>query len=138
MGSSIRHITFDCAPPYEPYDLAMFWSKVLELPIGDDDFPGDEEAAVIAPDGRPALLFVRVPDAKSAKNRVHLDLEPDGTREAEVDRVLALGATLVADQRKPNGRGWVVLADPAGNEFCVEAGAPDRAAAAATAAAESG
>ncbi|WP_439676660.1 VOC family protein [Embleya sp. MST-111070] len=128
MGSTVRHITIDCAAPHEPYDLALFWSRVLELPLGPDDFPGDPEAAVIAGDGRPMLLFVRVPDAKAGKNRVHLDLEPDTTREEELERVLALGATVVADMRKPNGRGWVVCADPAGNEFCVEASRSDRAA----------
>jgi len=54
------------------------------------------------------------------KNRVHLDLAPtERTRDEEVERLLSLGATMVDDRRLPDGRGWVVLADPEGNEFCV-------------------
>lgn len=54
-----------------------------------------------------------MPEAKSTKNRIHLDLRPEErTRDEEVERLLALGATLVADHRKPNGRGWATLADP--------------------------
>jgi hypothetical protein len=54
------------------------------------------------------------------KNRVHLDLRPaDGTREQEVERILALGASQLADHRRPDGSGWITLADPEGNEFCI-------------------
>ena len=61
-----------------------------------------------------------LPDGKQVKNRVHLDLRPvDRTREEEVGRVLALGATQLADHRRPDGRGWITLADPEGNEFCI-------------------
>ena len=61
-----------------------------------------------------------MPDSKRVKNRLHLDLRPvDGTREQEVERLLALGATQVADYRRPDGGGWVTLADPEGNEFCI-------------------
>jgi Glyoxalase-like domain len=59
---------------------------------------------------------------------VHLDLQSDTTRDEEVDRLIGVGATLVDDQRKPDGRGWVVLADPEGNEFCVERSAVEMAA----------
>jgi Glyoxalase-like domain len=76
------------------------------------------------------LLFEKLPEAKSAKNRIHLDLQPVGrTRDEEVERILALGATLVADHRRPDGTGWAVLADPEGNEFCVERSAAEKAAA---------
>jgi hypothetical protein len=62
------------------------------------------------------------------KNRLHLDLMPEThTRDEEVERLLAAGATLVSDERTPNGRGWAVLADPEGNEFCIEASAKERA-----------
>jgi predicted enzyme related to lactoylglutathione lyase len=125
----VQHITLDCAPPHEPYELARFWGQVLGHPVHPDDEPGDDEAALDVPAGQPALLFVRVPEPKSIKNRVHLDLQPDTTREQEVERVASLGATIVDDRRTPNGRGWVVLADPAGNEFCIEASAAERAAA---------
>jgi predicted enzyme related to lactoylglutathione lyase len=52
----------------------------------------------------------------------------DRTRDEEVERLLGLGATLVADHRRPDGSGWAVLADPEGNEFCVERSAAERAA----------
>jgi hypothetical protein len=69
-----------------------------------------------APDRLPGLLFVRVTEAKTVKNRLHVDFRPDD-QDVEVDRLLALGAT-----RVDIGQGetsWVVLADPEGNEFCV-------------------
>ncbi|MEU4156540.1 VOC family protein [Actinoplanes sp. NPDC026670] len=118
MSSVVNHITVDCVG--DPYDLAQFWSAVTGNPLADDDFPGDPEASVIPPSGA-RMLFVRVPDHKTMKNRVHLDLKPtDRTRDEEVTRLLALGATLVADHRRPDGTGWATLADPEGNEFCVE------------------
>lgn len=74
----------------------------------------------MAPDRSEMLLFIRVPDQKQVKNRVHLDLRPvDRTREQEVDRLIALGATLYEDHRRPDGSGWITLQDPEGNEFCV-------------------
>ncbi|WP_374983554.1 VOC family protein [Streptomyces fradiae] len=122
MSSLIRHVTVDCA---DAYRLASFWAAALEAPLADDDHPGDPEATVLAPGV--SLLFVTVPDEKTVKNRLHLDLQPqDRTREEEVDRLLALGATLVADRRRPDGTGWVVLADVEGNEFCVERGTTER------------
>ncbi|MDT0343873.1 VOC family protein [Streptomyces litchfieldiae] len=126
MTSIIRHITVDCAAPHEPYALAEFWSEVLGHPVDAIDEPGDDEVALAVPDGQPTLLFVRVPEAKTLKNRIHLDLQPNRPRDEEVARLTALGATVVDDRRKPNGRGWVVLADPAGNEFCVEVSAAER------------
>ena len=69
------------------------------------------------------LLFIEVPDGpKTSKNRLHLDLRPrEGTRDEEIERVRALGATEVSDHRGQYGpgTGWVVFADPEGNEFCV-------------------
>jgi predicted enzyme related to lactoylglutathione lyase len=70
-----------------------------------------------------------IAEGKVAKNRVHLDLQPtDRTRDEEVERLLGLGAALVADHRNPDGTGWAVLADPEGNEFCVERSHAERAA----------
>ncbi|WNI25485.1 VOC family protein [Streptomyces sp. ITFR-16] len=124
MTSHVHHVTVDCA---DAYALGSFWASVLDSSLADDDFPGDPEALVNTPGA--ALLFVTVPEPKSGKNRVHLDIQPDDrTRDEEVERLLALGATLVGDHRRPNGRGWVTLADPEGNEFCVECGARERAA----------
>ncbi|GGW58680.1 VOC family protein [Streptomyces xantholiticus] len=122
MGSLVRHITVDCA---DAYRLATFWAAVLDAEVSDEDAPGDPEALVASKGG--TLLFVTVPEQKTLKNRVHLDIVPtDRTRDEEVDRLLALGATLVADHRVPDGRGWVTLSDPEGNEFCVERGAAER------------
>ncbi|MEU4265314.1 MULTISPECIES: VOC family protein [Streptomycetaceae] len=124
MTSHVQHITVDCADAYE---LAVFWAEVLGASVSDEDEPGDPEALVETPGA--ALLFVTVPEPKRAKNRIHLDLRPeDRGRDAEVERLLALGATLVGDHRKPDGRGWATMADPEGNEFCVECGAAERAA----------
>ncbi|MFH9075165.1 VOC family protein [Streptomyces alboflavus] len=125
MTTLVRHITFDCS---DAYKLGSFWAEVLEGSISDEDSPGDPEALVSTPGG-PTLLFVTVPDEKTVKNRVHFDLQPqDRTRDEEVERVTALGATLVADHRLPDGRGWVTLADIEGNEFCVERSAGERTA----------
>ncbi|GHH52214.1 putative enzyme related to lactoylglutathione lyase [Streptomyces candidus] len=122
MSSLVRHVTLDCA---DAYQLASFWAEVLDAPLADDDFPGDPEALVNAPGV--GILFVRVAEPKTVKNRVHLDVQPqDRTRDEEVDRILALGATLVGDHRRPDGAGWVTLADPEGNEFCVERSTAER------------
>ncbi|MFE9440196.1 VOC family protein [Streptomyces sp. NPDC006602] len=121
MTSSIRHVTIDCA---DAYRLAAFWAEVLGQPVHEDDKPGDEEALI---EGA-GLLFVTVTEPKTVKNRLHLDLQPqDRTRDEEIERLLAVGATLVDDRRNADGRGWAVLADPEGNEFCVERGAAERA-----------
>ncbi|MEU9091422.1 VOC family protein [Streptomyces sp. NPDC048428] len=123
MTSHVHHVTVDCA---DAYKLATFWAEVLGSSLADDDFPGDPEAMVRTPGA--ALLFVTVPEPKSIKNRTHFDVQPDDrTRDEEVERLVALGATLVGDHRRPNGRGWVTLADPEGNEFCVECSARERA-----------
>ena len=126
MTARINHVTFDCA---DPYALAGFWSRVTgyrEDPENPNE-PGDPEGFLRAPDGQPSLLFIAVPEPKAVKNRVHLDLMPtDATRDEEVGRLLGLGAMLVADHRRPDGTGWAVLADPEGNEFCIERSAAER------------
>jgi predicted enzyme related to lactoylglutathione lyase len=122
MASLVRHITLDCA---DAYRIGTFWAAALDGTLGEDDHPGDPEALVSAPGV--ALLFITVPDAKTVKNRMHLDLQPqDRTRDEEVERMLALGATLVGDLRRADDTGWVTLADPEGNEFCVERSAAER------------
>lgn len=121
MSVKIRTITFDAGPDH--YALGGFWAELLgygDVPEN-PNHPDDPETVIIGPDGGPAILFLPVPEPKTVKNRVHLDLQPQqGTRDELVARALGLGATLVADHRKPDGRGHVQLADPAGNEFCVE------------------
>jgi predicted enzyme related to lactoylglutathione lyase len=111
MGSSVYSVTIDCA---EPSALAWFWAQVLDY---EKTFEEDDEV-VIEPRDKSgnALLFIKVPDDKKAKNRIHLDLNPTD-QAAEVERVKQLGATEVdIGQRNVP---WVVLADPEGNEFCI-------------------
>lgn len=119
MSISVRSITIDCA---DPYRLALWWCAALGVPPSPDDHPGDPEALCDLGRGQPRLLFERVAEPKSVKNRVHLDLQAGQHREAEVSRLVGLGASFLADHRRPDGTGWVVLADPDGNEFCVERG----------------
>ncbi|MFF7651455.1 VOC family protein [Streptomyces sp. NPDC007983] len=121
----VRNITFDA---HDPYALAQFWSRLTGYVMTDEDAPDDDEVLIVP--GRPGvsgLLFQRVPDDKTVKNRIHLDIQPpSGTRDEEVERLLGLGARIVDDRRTEDGMGWVVMADPEGNEFCVERGAVER------------
>ena len=115
MTCSISHVTFDA---HDAYAQAVWWSELLGGHLAADDFPGDPEAVV---EGIPTpVLFITVPEGKTVKNRAHLDIRPsERTRDEEVEWVRSLGATQVDDQRKPDGTGWVVFADPEGNEFCM-------------------
>ena len=101
----------------EPQRLASFWAAALGWTVALEE---PDEVAIEAPDDPqdrlPAMLFVRVPDVKMQKNRLHFELDPDD-QATEVRRLLALGARHVdIGQRDVS---WVVLADPEGNEFCV-------------------
>jgi predicted enzyme related to lactoylglutathione lyase len=119
MTSRISHTSFDAR---NAYAQSVFWSQVLGFAEDPDDpnEPGHEECLITSRDRSQLLLFIRVPDDKKVKNRVHLDLRPvDRTREQETERVLAPGASQIADHRRPDGSGWITLADPEGNEFCI-------------------
>ena len=112
MASRTSNFCIDAA---DPYAQTLWWAQVGP----DDGEPGMDEWGLMAPDGR-LLLFLKVPEPKAVKNRMHMCLRPtDRTREEEVDRLLGLGATMVDDRRTAPDRGWAVLADPEGNEFCV-------------------
>ena len=97
--------------------LATFWQEVL----GYHRFYEAPDEIVLTADAEgnrePGLVIVTVPEGKTVKNRLHIDLAPDD-RDAEVERLLALGATRV-DVGQTGEESWVVLADPEGNEFCV-------------------
>lgn len=133
MTSFVSHTTVDCTHPYE---LSEWWKQLLDYVDvdGDPNLPGHEECMVLDPASGHRILFIEVPEPKSVKNRLHLDLRPrSGSRDDEVERVRALGATEVSDHRGQYGpgTGWVVMADPEGNEFCIlrseaeiDAGAP--------------
>jgi len=112
MTSRIYTVTVDCA---DPARLAEFWAAVLGWQV---DPEGGEDELAVEPedDADTALLFLRVPESKAGKNRIHFDLAPDD-QDAEVARLEQLGAS-----RIDIGQGeqtWVVMADPEGNEFCV-------------------
>jgi predicted enzyme related to lactoylglutathione lyase len=117
MSSTIAAITFDCA---HATSLAWFWADVLGRTVDPEEQGAGEYFASIgrtAPDGGPVMMFIKVPEGKSAKNRVHLDLAT-ADRAAEIERVVALGATHVHD-RDEWGVSWSTLRDPEGNEFCI-------------------
>jgi hypothetical protein len=135
MSSFISHTAIDCGNAYE---LSEWWKGVLAYVDidGDPNLPGHAECMIVSPETGHKLLFIEVPEgAKNAttpadglpgpqtvKNRLHLDLRPrHGSRDDEVAALLERGATQVADRRGISGpgSGWVVLADPEGNEFCV-------------------
>lgn len=118
MALSIGNITLDCD---DVPLVARFWSAALGRPL--DDFI-DEGYASIGGDDRervePAWFFERVPEPKTAKNRLHVDfVDPDP---GAVDRLVALGASVVAAHEvAAGGHRWTVMRDPEGNEFCVAA-----------------
>jgi hypothetical protein len=139
MGRGIQ-ITFDAA---DPHTLARWWAGLLGYEVQDthdlvtqllgDGVITDDDTVRI--DGRlafadataandpagagPRFYFQRVPEEKTAKNRVHVDLPVDQDQlDAEVERVRASGATLVGFDSQPGHR-WAVLQDPEGNEFCL-------------------
>jgi hypothetical protein len=121
MPLFVHHVAVDCRNAYE---LSEWWKPVLGYTDVPDDRnePGHPECVIVDPDDRRVgLIFCEVPEGKTTKNRLHLDVRPSGdsTRDDEVHRLLGLGASQVDDRRTPDGPGWVVMADPEGNEFCV-------------------
>jgi predicted enzyme related to lactoylglutathione lyase len=109
----IFNVTFDAA---DPVALAAFWSAVVERPVTDG---ASEHFAMIDGDGAPNLLFLRVPEGKTAKNRVHLDLECDDLAAART-QLESLGATFVHEKHEYDIH-WYTFQDPEGNELCVAA-----------------
>lgn len=121
MTSFISHTTIDC---HDAYALAQWWKRALDYTDLPDDpnSPGDEECMILDPATGHKLLFIEVPDAELPEKRVHFDLRPrEGSQQQEVDYMLGIGATLVVDRRGIYGpdSGWIVMADPEGNQFCV-------------------
>ncbi|RCK71284.1 VOC family protein [Desertihabitans brevis] len=121
MTVVLSHTTIDC---HDAYTLSEWWKRVLDYSDLPDDpnAPGHEECMILDPGTGHRLLFIEVPDAELPAKRIHLDVRPrERTRDEEVDWLLAQGATEVADHRGIHGpgTGWVTLADPEGNQFCV-------------------
>ncbi|HTT89254.1 MAG TPA: VOC family protein [Acidimicrobiales bacterium] len=127
MTSWLRNITFDCR---DALALGRFWAAVLGWNVYCDDDPPVLVAPSFPPPAGPTMLFIPVPEPRTVKNRVHVDLAPaDRARDEEVARLVELGATVVEDHRDEPGEGlgWVWLADPEGNDFCVELSTAERA-----------
>lgn len=109
-----------CIDAEDPSALATFWEQALGWRR---TFANDDEVVIEPPEGSPEdgvvpdVLFLRVPEAKSVKNRLHLDLRPDD-QAAEVRRLEGLGARRISVGQGADAT-WVVLADPEDNEFCV-------------------
>ena len=117
MSLTVTEVVIDCADHGVVVD---FWAQAL----GYERRELDEQYVALVPAekavGKPPLLFQKVPEPKVVKNRVHLDFRCESMRE-EVERLTALGATVIAE-RCLGAFCWTVLADPAGNEFCINAG----------------
>ena len=123
----LRSIVFDCRRPSE---LASFWAEGLGYRLrpytgediamlraaGIEDVADDPNVVIDPPTpGAPTIWFNRVPETKTVKNRVHLDLDLED--QSEFDHLIDAGATVVEEVNR-NGHGWTVMADPEGNEFC--------------------
>ena len=125
MTSKFTELAIDCA---DPQGLAQFWCSVLGYEVQDEDDALVTIGSPAVPEGKnrrgpvpPALTFARVPEGKTVKNRLHIDVNPtDREQGEEVQRLIDLGAR-PADVGQGD-ESWVVLTDPEGNEFCVLAG----------------
>ncbi|MEV6488989.1 VOC family protein [Actinoplanes sp. NPDC051633] len=119
--AAIRDIVVDCS---HPASVARFWAAVLDdyavAPYTEEELariggdPENDPSVLVEPAGDgPRFFFVLVPEAKTVKNRLHLDLRAEDF-DAELDRLIGLGAMVFADLPE-----WTVLQDPEGNEFCL-------------------
>lgn len=123
------HWTLGC-DANDPHLLATFWAQALGY-VQEPGYDDPDGASIVDPDGRgPAIGWLRVPEGKSAKNRLHLDVRVAGEgpwdmaeRErlirAKVPELVALGASVVREEQYDDVLGHVVMLDPEGNEFCV-------------------
>ena len=123
MTVKISCVTFDC---HDALVVGRFWSAAIGRPLDPEPsggfasigFHGRRDRAgwgPVEPDADPTWLFARVPESRTAKNRMHLDVIAEDP-EAEIARLVGLGATRVAD-REEYGYTWTLMADPEGNEF---------------------
>ena len=125
MASKFTELAIDCA---DPDVLARFWCSVLDYEVQDEDDGLVAIGPATIPEGKnhlgpvpPMLTFAHVPEGKTVKNRLHLDVNPtDRSQDEEIVRLIGLGATVIYDNRPEFG--WVTLADPEGNEFDILAG----------------
>ena len=123
------HWTLGCDAD-DPQRIAAFWARALRY-VPEPGFEGPDNASIVDPDGRgPAIGFLKVPEGKTAKNRMHIDirvageppwdpLERERLVRERVAELVAAGATLVREELYDGELGHVVMLDPEGNEFCV-------------------
>jgi predicted enzyme related to lactoylglutathione lyase len=116
MPSVIKTVTFDAA---DALVLARFWAAVFGSDV-DEESTADKAYLEAAGWGGPNIWFARVPEGKTAKNRMHFDLRAPGPAADEVARLEKLGARVLERHQH-----YVVMQDPEGNEFCVEPGLAD-------------
>ena len=118
MSATLLAVIVDC---HDPLRVAEFWAQALAWKVTERN---TDEYAVRDPAGRdPGLYFMKVPEPKAGKNRLHLDLVTSGPMEAEVARLAEAGAEVVEVRQDPasldNPDTWTVMRDPEGHEFCV-------------------
>ena len=120
MSSSVLNVTFDCS---DAASVAQFWSDVTRWPCSKQQMPGNTFWVVGAPGGpAPRLVFVNVPEPKTVKNASISTWCSTGPQAEELARLESLGAAVIDDRRLVTPGGWVVVADPEGNEFDLEGG----------------
>ena len=117
MSAALLAVVVDC---YDPRRQAEFWASALSSDVSERN---PDEFTVGDPAGGLPLYFMRVPEPKTVKNRLHLDLVTEESMAAEVDRLVGLGAGVIEVRRDPDWMDhadtWTVMRDPEGNEFCV-------------------
>lgn len=111
---SLANITLDCG---DPQRVAKFWSEVIGLPIDEGASEYFVSIGRSNKDVSPNWFFMKVPEGKTVKNRLHLDLESDN-ESGDADRLVSLGAT-VTEKKSEWGHSWTIFGDPEGNEFCM-------------------
>jgi predicted enzyme related to lactoylglutathione lyase len=116
MPVHVKAVTFDCA---NALTVATFWSQLLDRALDNQPMPPSPFFASIGmgAGSDAGYMFIQVPEGKTVKNRVHLDLDSHDVA-AEVARAVSLGATHLYDKAE-YGLSWSTLTDPEGNEFCI-------------------
>ncbi|WP_313813950.1 VOC family protein [Glutamicibacter sp.] len=119
MPVGISEIAIDCT---DPLVVARFWCAALDYQVIEAEAGLISIARSEPRAGEPVLCFAKVPESKTTKNRLHIDVRPiASTQQEEVERLVGLGANY-ADVGQSENDDWVVLRDPEGNEFCVLSG----------------
>ena len=121
MSVFISHTSIDC---HDAFALSEWWRTILDYATDPEDpnLPGHEECAIFDPETGHTLLFLEVPDEQLPAKRIHFDVRPrQRSKEEEIAWLREQGAREVADHRGIDGpgTGWLVMADPEGNQFCV-------------------